>query len=100
MYPSYVEYLLAVGHMIRYAATRLAFLLLAGKMRGLMHFHLLHCTPARYHLAALIFKAVVPDLLVRILPGTKIRGCARWKLRIGGITPSNLNGAACGRCFR
>ena len=37
----------------------------------LVHFHLLLCTPASYHLARIIFKFIVPDLLVRIVPWTK-----------------------------
>lgn len=36
---------------------------------GHMHFHLLLCAPTRYHLAVIISKAGVPDLLVRMLPG-------------------------------
>jgi len=42
-----------------------------------MHVHSLHCYPAQYNLAVFSFSTVVPDLLVRMLPGTKIRGCPR-----------------------
>ena len=38
----------------------------------LKHSHLLQCASAGYHLVDIIFKTVVPDLLVRILSGTKI----------------------------
>ena len=64
-----------------------------------MHFHLLRA-PTSYHLAGIIFKPIVPDLLVRILPETKIWGSTRWQIRIGGILPLYLDRTACGRCRR
>jgi hypothetical protein len=42
--------------------------------RHRVQFHLPQCAPAPYHLAVIIFKAVVPDLLVRILSGMKTWG--------------------------
>lgn len=63
-----------------------------------MHFHLLQCAPAGYHLTGVIFKTVVPDLLVRILPRTKIWCRLRWQINIGGIPPLYLDRTACGRC--
>ena len=62
-----------------------------------MHFHLLQCALATYHLARITFKTVVPDLLVGILRGTKSRGRPRWQIRIGGIPPLYLDGTARGR---
>jgi hypothetical protein len=39
-----------------------------------MHFHLALCAPPRYHPAVIISEAVVPDLLVRILPENENMG--------------------------
>jgi hypothetical protein len=65
-----------------------------------MHLHLLQCAPAGYHRAGIIFKTVGPDLLVRILPRTKIWGHPRWQMKIGGIPPLHLDRTASGRCRR
>jgi len=63
-----------------------------------MYFYFLQCAPAGYYLAGIIFKIVVPDLLVRILPGTKIWGYPRWQIRIGGIPLLYLDRTAYGKC--
>lgn len=63
-----------------------------------MHFHLLQCAPAGHHLARIIFKSVVPDLLVRIVPGTKSWGRPRWQIKIGSMPLLYLDCTACGRC--
>jgi hypothetical protein len=49
-----------------------------------------------HHVPGIIFKAIIPDVLVRILPGTKTWSPPRRQIRISGISPLQLDRTARG----